>query len=85
MNAFTVDWRPEAEQDLASIWITASDPWAVTSAQNRIDYLLERNPAHYGQHVSEGLYQLVSRPLTVFYKIDTVGKLVAVTTVWYTP
>lgn len=75
---------PEAENDLAAIWLSASDPAAVTTAQDQIDDLLERNPIGYGRLLKEGLYQIMFVPLTAFYSIDQAKKIVNVSAVWYT-
>jgi hypothetical protein len=84
MKTYTVDWEPEAESDLTAIWLRTSDP-TVTTAQNQIDDLLERNPLGYGRLLREGLYQIVVAPLTAFYSIDQAKKIVKVSAVWYTP
>ncbi|HEY7154510.1 MAG TPA: type II toxin-antitoxin system RelE/ParE family toxin [Gemmataceae bacterium] len=84
MRIYTVDWEPEAENDLTNIWLRTSDP-AVTTAQNQIDGLLERDPFGYGRLLREGLYQIVVAPLTAFYSIDQTKKIVKVSAVWYTP
>lgn len=85
MKSYTVDWCPDAERDLAAIWLIASNPAVVTIAQNHIDDLLERNPIGYGSLLSEGLYQIVYRPLTAFYSIDKTKKIVKISAVWYAP
>jgi plasmid stabilization system protein ParE len=82
---YTVDWIPEAEDDLADAWLNAHDPNAVTDAQARIDRLLARDPVNSGKQVHEGLYQIVDAPLTVFYSVDPARRLVEVSRVWYTP
>jgi plasmid stabilization system protein ParE len=84
MKSFTVDWEPNAENDLTAIWLGTFDP-AVTIAQDQIDDLLERNPIAYGRYLGEGLYQIVIVPLTAFYSIDQAKKNVKVSAVWYTP
>jgi hypothetical protein len=84
MKAYTVDWEPEAEDDLTAIWLNTFDP-AVTTARNEIDDRLARNPVGYGRLLREGLYQIMIVPLTAFYSIDQAKKIVKVSTVWYTP
>jgi len=81
MNGFGVDWSQDTEDDLATIWLTASDPGAVTQAQAEIDRLLSRNPLGNGQHISEGLYRLVLPPLIVTYTIDQGNRQVEVVSV----
>ena len=44
MTAYTVEWTPSAESELARIWLRAPDQGAVTSAQAQADCLLEQNP-----------------------------------------
>ena len=83
MKAYTVDWCPNAENDLTAIWVSTSDP-AVTTAQHQIDDLLERNPVAHGRHLREGLYQIVVVPLAAFYSIDQAKRIVKVSAVWYT-
>jgi hypothetical protein len=47
--SYTVAWKPSAEQDLASLWTSASDRQAVTDAANRIDALLRVDPNTQGE------------------------------------
>lgn len=83
MKSYTVEWEPEAENDLTAIWLRTFDP-GVTIAQDQIDDLLERNPIGYGRLLREELYQIVCPPLTAFYSIDQANKIVKVSAVWYT-
>ncbi len=82
---FSVEYVTEAENALAEAWLQASDPGAVTAAQNEIDRMLARDPIGSGQHLHEGLYQIVEPPLTVFYAVDVPRRRVEVSQVWYTP
>lgn len=79
MNLFTVDWGPDAEVELARIWMTAPDPKAVTAAQARADQLLARNPVGHGRHLHEGLYRIDSPPLFLHYTVDDASRTVSVT------
>jgi hypothetical protein len=40
MTGFGVEWLPEAEDDLAAVWLQGPDRQAITDAQSRIDQLL---------------------------------------------
>jgi hypothetical protein len=82
---YAVDWLPQAEIALADAWLQAVDPGAVTKAQAEIDRLLARDPIGKGQHLHEGLHQLIVSPLTVFYSVDVTARRVEVSQVWYTP
>ncbi len=41
---FTVTWHPSAEQELAEIWLEASDRERVAQAANTIDQVLALEP-----------------------------------------
>jgi hypothetical protein len=85
MNPFRVEWEPAAEDELARIWLRASDPLSVTAAQAQADQLLSRDPVKYGRHLSEGLYCLDVPPLVLTYTIDPTKRLVEVTWVRSSP
>jgi hypothetical protein len=85
MNAFAVDWDVDTENELAAIYLAASDPAAVTRAQARADRLLAGDPIGNGRWLSEGLYHLVVFPLVVYYSLDAGRRHVQVTWVRYAP
>lgn len=85
MMPFTVEWDTDAENELARIYMQASDPMAVTQAQARADKLLASNPVGNGQLLSEGLYRIDVWPLVVNYTIDSARRHVQVTWARYTP
>jgi hypothetical protein len=85
MSRYTVDWDPEAEDDLARAWMRASDPSAVTRAQVEADRLLAQDPIGNGRHLSEGLYRMEVPPLIVSYTVDTVRQHAQVTSVALLP
>jgi hypothetical protein len=79
MNPYTVEWTPEAENQLALIWLRASDRAAITAAQNQADRLLARDPHGHGRSLSEGLHQIDCPPLAISYTIDDTRREVEVT------
>ena len=81
MNQFTVTWWRDAQNDLASLWITAVDPPAVTRAANEIDRLLGRDPLAVIEDQHEGLCSLTVEPLTVQYSVEDLDRKVTVWTV----
>jgi hypothetical protein len=85
MMPFTVEWDKDPEDELARIYMQASDPMAVTQAQARADKLLAANPTGNGQLLSEGLYRINVRPLVVNYTLDPARRHVQVTWVRYSP
>jgi hypothetical protein len=78
MKRFTVDWEPDAEDELARIWMQADDPSAVARAQVKADQLLASDPIGKGHHVSEGLYQIHVPPLVLTYSVDAAKQFVQV-------
>jgi hypothetical protein len=85
MNAFTVEWDPEAENQLAALWVIANDRKAVTQAQAEADRLLAQDPVACGTERSEGLYHLRVPPLDVFYSVDPARRIVQVEGVAFSP
>jgi hypothetical protein len=81
MNRFTVEYIPEAENELARLWLSSDDPQAFAAASNQIDDLLARDPVRNGRLLSEGLYRLEVPPLIVTYSIDDARQYVEVNSV----
>jgi plasmid stabilization system protein ParE len=81
MTPYSVDWLPDAQQELADIWLLAADRLAVTRAQAEIDRLLASNPLGSGAHLSEGLYKVFVAPLLAFYEVQHGERLVEVSNV----
>jgi hypothetical protein len=81
MSRYTVEWLPGAEDELADIWIAASDRPAITAAEAAITRLLARDPINHGIQLSEGLRKLEMAPLTVFYSVDAARNAVEVSNV----
>jgi plasmid stabilization system protein ParE len=83
--SFNVRWKRTAKDQLASIWITATDRAAVTTAAQQIDALLETNPASRGESRSGSLRVLDELPLAVVFKVLEQEAKVIVLSVRYTP
>ena len=54
MSRFTVVWTPDAEAELANIWMNAGDPAAVSAAADTIDAELANNPLGIGESGERG-------------------------------
>jgi hypothetical protein len=52
--SWTVNWLPDAEQELADSWLNAPDRDAVTHAAQTIDELLQRDPLKAGEFRPDG-------------------------------
>jgi plasmid stabilization system protein ParE len=75
---FAVTWTPSAEQDLADLWLNASDRDAVRAAADEIDARLQRNPLHEGQARANPTRILHVPPLAVLFDVSVPDRLVNV-------
>ena len=78
---FTVVWTHGARDELARIWLAATDRSAVTAAANAIDTLLASNPANTGIDLTEGLRALAEPPLRVLFSVREADRLVEVVSI----
>lgn len=74
---FTVTWHPDAEDELARIWMAAPDRHAVTEAANRIERLLRHDPERQGEDY-HGRRLLFEAPLAVVFRVSPDDRLVQV-------
>jgi hypothetical protein len=79
---FSVLWLPVAEQQLAEVWVNASDKTAVTEAAREIDRVLRLNPDRVGESRPDGRRILLEAPLGVVYRIDYANAVVRVVGMW---
>jgi plasmid stabilization system protein ParE len=79
---YTVDWLPDAEEELAAIWLAASDRGAVTGAAHRIDLRLRDNPEEQCESRSGGRRILFDKPLGVLFHVNASERHVNVVHVW---
>jgi len=75
---YTVVWLPAAEQELAEIWLRASDRRAVTQASDRIERTLRRDAHLKGQPIGNGRVY-VDDPLRVRFTVSPNDCLVTIT------
>lgn len=79
---YTVCWLPDAEQELAALWLDASLRSAVTQAAYRIDQQLERSPQTLGESRPNNLRIHFQAPLGVLFRVQTRKRLVEIVHVW---
>ncbi len=79
---FQVFWVSEAEEELAAIWLDASDRNAITVAAHVIDSALRVNPEEAGESRNEGRRILLEPPLGVMFIVSPQYRMVSVLTVW---
>jgi plasmid stabilization system protein ParE len=78
---WTVVLLPDAENELAELWLGSLDREAVTTAADQIDKLLRRNPESAGESRDHGRRILIVPPLAVIYRVLTEDRLVQITNV----
>jgi plasmid stabilization system protein ParE len=79
---YTVLWSPDAEGDLASIWLAATDRADVTAAGDRIDVLLREDAHLQGESRHGRLRILFVLPLAVDFEVLEDDRIARVLTVW---
>jgi hypothetical protein len=78
---FTVIWSQLAQDQLAVLWLNATDRNAVTTAQHQIDQLLVIDPVTQGIPFFGNRLLLLS-PLHVAFRINWLDVQVEVYDVW---
>jgi plasmid stabilization system protein ParE len=79
---YTVAWTPTAQDDLAAVWLAASDRNAVTNASHEIDRLLKNDPETQGTPSFDTVRTLIVPPLAVEFEVVEDDRIVYVLTVW---
>lgn len=79
---YTVIWKPRAEADLANIWLTAKDRFAVTQATAEIDTALRQDAASKGESRFANKRILVMPPLAVDFSVVEDDRMVYILTAW---
>jgi hypothetical protein len=80
---FTVIWTPNAERDLAELWLDSAERNPITSASSQIDKLLARDPASRGKLRFDTVRELVVPPLGVDFDVQEDDRIVYVLSVWW--
>ena len=78
MTRYTVVWHRDAREDLARLWIDATDRNALTAAAHQIDIALREDADRKGTELSEGLRQLIAGPIRVLFVVREADRLVDV-------
>jgi hypothetical protein len=80
--SYSVTWLPDAENELATIWMGAPDRDAVTTASAELDRRLADDPLNEGESRSNGRRIAFLTPLAILYRVHPQTKTVVVTRVW---
>jgi hypothetical protein len=79
---FTVRWSQPALNQLATIWVQATDRMVITTTVNRIDRRLRRDPEDESESRDAGRRILLEAPLGVTFSVRQDDRTVSVLTVW---
>jgi hypothetical protein len=79
---WTVLWKPDAEGDLAELWVNSVDRQAITDAANRIDVVLRKDPLNTGESRSDDDRIHADCPLGILFTVDVMDRKVHVERVW---
>jgi len=83
--SYDVSWLTSAEQELARLWISASDRAGLNSAAAEIDSSLARDPLSFGESRGGMTRIAIVRPLAVLFDVDAVNRAVMVWDLWRWP
>jgi hypothetical protein len=79
---YTVEWTPEALEELVEIWSDAQYRADAIAASRVINWALADDPLKQRFEVVQGKGTAVHAPLGVDFEIDQANRRVTVTSVW---
>jgi len=75
---WTVVWVPDAEQELADLWLNATDRDRITLAAAEIERRLRHDPESAGESREAGRRILIAPPLAATFRVSPADRLVQV-------
>ncbi|MEO2091422.1 MAG: hypothetical protein ABGY75_18345 [Gemmataceae bacterium] len=79
---YTVLWLPDAENELAAVWMASADRAAVTTASTELDRRMAADPENEGESRVGSRRITFEKPLAIYFDVDTVRRRVQVVRVW---
>jgi hypothetical protein len=79
---FSVTWLPDAENELAALWLDAQNRDAVTKASHALERRLQTRAPECGESRSNGRRVDFEWPLGIYFRVDEVRKAVTVSHIW---
>jgi hypothetical protein len=79
---YTVRYLPDAEEELAALWMDSSKREAVTRAAHQIDEKLQQDPEQLGESRPPDNRVYFEPPLGVLFRVLPSDQLVEVIHVW---
>lgn len=81
--SFTVVWKPQAERNLADLWIQAADRAALTQGVDSLELRLRANPGQVGESRVDFKSRIsLEPPLGIAFRIHEQDRIVEVLRVW---
>ncbi len=75
-------WQPAAEDDLTHLWLGADDKASITTAANRIDAQLQKDPLAIGESRDKNRRVHFDGPLGILFCVYAANRLVHVLRIW---
>jgi hypothetical protein len=82
---WTVVWLPDAEAQLANLWLNALDRRQLARACNEIDRILKLDPLNAGEGRDGVNRMVIYQPLVVSCDVSEPDRMVTVLAVWRYP
>jgi hypothetical protein len=80
--SYTVVWIPEAEAEIARLWVESSSRSLIAAAVDAMDAALRINPYDVGESRDGNRRLLIAWPLAASYVIKEQDRIVQVNKVW---
>jgi hypothetical protein len=81
MSRYTVVSAPEAEDELASIWMADRDRTRVSAAADAAERLFRQNPLQDSVHLGEQLRRRDVPPLRFYFEVREEDRVVVISSV----
>jgi hypothetical protein len=79
---YTVVWLPDAERELAAVWVASSRQADVTTAAVELDRRLAQSGPNVGESRSDNNRITFEPPLAILFRVDLAARTVYVVRVW---
>lgn len=80
--SYTVRYLPDAEQELAALWMDSNKRDPVTKAAHRIDQQLQRAPEQLGESRPNDCRIFFDSPLGILFRVAVNTRIVEVVHIW---
>ncbi len=78
MTPFTVTWHRDARDELAELWMAATNRGAVSAAADTIDLYLSTDASEKGASIPDALRQITVPPLRGLFAVSDADRTVRI-------